>query len=269
MIPNISIAFMTVSAVTCIGLPIFIFIYWRKKYELKVIPLLVGVAAFVVFAVYLQLVLNVLVLNPSEDGTVALLDKSPWLFVIYTIFARAIIEETGRFAAFKILSGKYTNIGTALSFGIGYCGFLTFFVGFAMVSDIYVCSLINSGDTAALSESMNLQAFILTIQGKEPAVFLIEGIERLIAMAAHISLSIIVLCSATKKGMVWLYPVAIALHAAVNLAPTMFRVGFFESIWLVELLSLLPVALCAAAAYKVCMFMGEASTPVSLEIETI
>ena len=50
MIPVLSIVFMGVSAIISIGLPIALYVALKRKYGLKVVPMLVGAAAFIVFA---------------------------------------------------------------------------------------------------------------------------------------------------------------------------------------------------------------------------
>ena len=258
MIPNLSIFFMAVTALVSIGLPIFMFFFWRKKYNLKAMPMLLGIAVFVVFALFLQGFVHSAVLSPGEDGMVALVERNPWAFVIYVILAAGIFEETGRFAAFHILKKNHHDIGTGLSYGIGHGGIEAFLlVGMTMISNIAVCLMINSGNTAGFGEELDITALVSVLQDTPSAVFLVGGFERVVAIAAHISLSIVVLCSVLKKDKLWLYPVAIVLHAVLNLAPAMLQAGFIESIWLVEGLILIPAALCAFAAIKACKFLAK------------
>jgi len=261
MIPNLSIIFMGVTAAVSIGLPVFMFIFWRKKYILKIIPLLVGMSVFVVFAMFLQQFVHTAVLQPDENGVFALLEESPRLFVIYAIFAAGFFEETGRFVAFKMLKRNHNNIGTGLAYGIGHGGIEAFLlVGLTMISNITVCLMINSGNFTAAGEEIDVAALIGVLQETPSSMFLISGYERVVAMAAHISFSIIVLCSVVKKGMLWLYPVAIVLHASVNLAPAMLQAGFFDSIWIVEGLILIPTALSVFVAIKACSVLTYENT---------
>ena len=72
MIPVLSIVFIGVSAAVSIGLPIALFFAFRKKYGLKIVPMLVGAAAFIVFAMVLEQLLHYFVLRPGPDGSIAL-----------------------------------------------------------------------------------------------------------------------------------------------------------------------------------------------------
>jgi len=120
-----------------------------------------------------------------------------------------------------------------------------------MIGNITVCLMINSGDTAALSDAY-LPGIIDVMQSTPSITFLAGGIERIIAITVHISLSIVVLCAVIRPGMLWLYPLAIILHAVVNIAPAMMQAGFIKNIWVVEAVILVPTALCVYAAIKVC-----------------
>jgi len=248
---------MIVTAVISIGLPVFAFVYWRKKFNLKVVPMLFGLMFFLLFAYILQSIMHGFVLERNDDGSVKLITESPWLYVIYAILSAGIFEETGRFAAFKLLKKKHNDLGTGLSYGIGHGGIESLWlVGLVMIGNITVCLMINSGDTAALSDA-NLPAIIEVMQGTASITFLAGGIERIIAMTVHISLSIVVLCAVIRPGMLWLYPLAIVLHAVVNIAPAMMQAGFIKNIWIVEAVILLPTALCVYAAIKVCNYMTD------------
>jgi len=53
-VPVLSIVCMAVSAILSIGVPIFLFFVFRKKFNAKVIPMLFGIAGFVIFALVLE-----------------------------------------------------------------------------------------------------------------------------------------------------------------------------------------------------------------------
>jgi len=257
---------MVVSAAICVVLPVFIFFFWRKKYNLKAIPLLCGIAVWIMFAYILQSIMHGLVLERTADGTIKLLNESPRLYVIYAILAAGIFEESGRFIAFKLIRKRHNDIGTGISYGLGHGGIeATMLVGLLMINYILFSTMVNSGNTAAFGDDIDILAPIGVLQDTPSVMFLVGGIERIMALAVHISLSIVVLCSVVKKDVLWLYPVAIVLHAAVNLAPAMFQAKFFDNIWLVEILILLPTALCVYAAIKCCRFMTQ-EEPVEVDV---
>lgn len=255
-VPVLSIIFMAVSGIIAIGLPITLFIVWFKKYDLKFLPLFVGMSAFLLFAIILEQIMHAIVLRPNEDGSIDLIKNNPALFILYGIFAAGVFEESARFISFKLLKRKFSGIGTGLSYGIGHGGIEAVLIaGLAMVSNIAASAMINTGNTAALGNDPAVLAQLGTLATTPSALFLASGFERVIAITAHISLSIFVWCSVTVKGKLWMYPAAIFMHAIINLAPAMYQAGMIESIWLVELLIAIPAALIAYGSYCVCKIL--------------
>ena len=242
MVPSMSIFFMAVSAAISIGLPIVLFLFLRKKYGLKIVPCLVGCAAFIVFALVLEQLLHMAVLRPASDGNIALRETNPLLYCLYGIFAAGIFEETARLLSFNILKKKYGDFATGLSYGIGHGGIESIILaGVSLLSSIVFSIMINSGNTAIADGSPAIQKQFESLIGSESILFLFSGIERILAISVHISLSIIVWHAVMRKGKLWLYPVAISLHALVNLSAVLYQVGIITSVAIVEAL----VAACA------------------------
>ena len=253
MIPGLSIIFMAISAVISIGLPIALFLIWQKRYKLKAVPLLVGAGIFILFALILQQFLHMLVLRPNPDGSINLIANDPALYVLYGILAAGIFEETGRFVAFHFLKKRYNGIGTGISYGIGHGGVEAILLaGLAMISIITMSVVINTGNLEVLGDDPAVIAQINALINTESSLFLASGIERVIAISAHISLSILVWCAVKIRSKLWLYPAAIILHAIVNLVPAMFQAGVIGNIWLVEGIIVIPATLTAIAAYFAC-----------------
>jgi uncharacterized membrane protein YhfC len=248
-VPTLSIAFMCVSAIVSIGLPIALFLILRKRFKLKAVPMFIGAAAFVVFALVLEQILHFVVLHSSADGTIALRSK-PLLYTLYGCFAAGIFEETGRFVSFKLLRKKYrgeTAVSTGLSYGIGHGGIEAILLsGVSMLSSAVISILLNAhvGGIAALLPAVSINALVDTA----PYMFLIAGVERIGAVAVHIALSLIVWKAVTVRGAMWLYPLAIVLHAAVDVLPVLMQLDIIRSVALVEgLLYVFAAALFAVA----------------------
>ena len=261
MIPGLSIFFMVITLLISFGLPVAIFIIWRKKYDLKIMPLALGISAFIVFALVLQQIVHAIVLSPNADGSGGLLANDPAIFVFYAILSAGVFEETGRFIAFHILKKKSEGIGTGLSYGIGHGGIeAVLLVGLTMLNNLIMSIMVNSGNIEALGTEPEILASVNLLASISPSLFLTAGIERVIAISIHISLSMIVWCSVKVKGKLWLYPAAIVMHAIVNIAPAMYQAGFIDSIWVVEGFVLIPAVLIAYAAYMVCKVIKKEET---------
>lgn len=235
-----------------IGLPIGLFLFLRKRMNLKVVPMLVGAVAFVVFALILESLLHQLVLRPDADGTIALLNN-PLLYMLYGCFAAGIFEESARFISFRLLKKKYSGVRTGFSYGIGHGGIEAILLaGLAMLSNIVLSIMMNTGATAALGNSPEILAGIATLQETDSYLFLVSGIERISAVVIQISLSLLVWFSVNRKGKGWLFPAAIVLHAVIDAPAALMQAGAISSIALVELLVAVAAVVLAVLAYFAC-----------------
>jgi uncharacterized membrane protein YhfC len=236
-VPVLSIVFMAISAILAIGVPVCLFIVFRKKFSLKIVPMLAGIAGFVVFALVLEAMVHRIVIGRFIQTS----DRV--LYIIYGACMAGLFEETARFIAFKILKRKYDGIGTALSYGIGHGGIEAILLaGLAMISSIVTSIIINTGNIESITGSLQGDALaaanyqITTIITTAPYMFLVGGFERVFAIAVHISLSVVVFYSVFGKNKLWLYPLAILLHAIVDITAMLFQTGVLKSIFVVEVI---------------------------------
>ena len=254
MVSTLSMVFMSASAIIAFGLPVFLFLFMRKKYQLKVVPMLVGAAAFIIFALCLEQIMHFIVLRPGADGTIALLTDSPALYALYGIFAAGIFEETARFISFNLLKKRYRGIGTGLSYGIGHGGIEAILLaGFSMIGNLTISVMINTGSTVILGDSPQIASVLSALTDTEPSMFLLSGVERIFAVVFHISASVIVWVAVNKAGRIWLYPVAVFLHAGFNVSAVLYQIGVIKSIISVECIvgiSAVVVVLLAFLIYK-------------------
>lgn len=87
--------------------------------------------------------------------------------------------------------------------------------------------------------------------GTNPFMYLVSVIERIMAMAFHISMSVLVFAAVKQKGRGWYYPLAIGLHALLDLGAIAYQTGIIKSIIAVEGYVLVFTALCVLLAVKV------------------
>jgi len=236
-VPVLSIVFMAVSAILAIGVPVCLFIAARKKFNAKVIPMLFGIAGFVIFALVLEALVHRIVIGRFIQTS------NKVLYIIYGALMAGLFEESARFIAFNLLKKKYEGIGTALSYGIGHGGIEAILLaGAGMISSIVTSIIINAGNIESITGSLQgeaLAAASIQIQAlalTAPYMFLVGGFERLFAIAVHISLSVVVYYSVFSKKKLWLYPLAILLHAIVDVPAMIFQTGGIKSIFVVEVI---------------------------------
>ncbi len=202
----------------------------------------VGAATFVLAALILEPVLHNLILR---SGVGAVIQGNIWLYGLYGGLAAGLFEETGRFLAFRYALRHSPGRITALSYGIGHGGIEAFLlVGLTMAANLSL-GLAYTGGAALPAETA---AMVETLISTPAVMFLWAGAERLMAMALHVSLSVLV-CASVRTGKRWLFPAAILVHASVDFAAVVSNT--YLSVAATEGLVLLLTVLAAVWAARV------------------
>lgn len=248
-----SIACIIISALLSTGVPIALLIFVRKKYGAPIIPALVGALAFVLFALVLEQQMHMLVLKPAADGTIALRSQ-PFLYMLYGCFAAGIFEETARFISFHILKRRFQGIKTAVSYGIGHGGTEAILIaGLAMINNAVFAFMVNSNGIESFTAGENgalIAQQIQALAATPPSMFLVSALERMSALAIQIGLSVIVFYSVYPKRRLWLFPLAILIHAVIDAPAALMQAGALTSLFFVEaLVFVLAVATVGIAVY--------------------
>ncbi|HQQ40649.1 MAG TPA: YhfC family glutamic-type intramembrane protease, partial [Clostridia bacterium] len=155
-----------------------------------------------------------------------------------------LFEETGRYSGFAVLlrkkRGKDIN---GLMYGAGHGGIEAVLVmSLAMVSNLVFAFSVNAGTADPSMASIAAQ-----LAGIAPVTFLVSIVERIGAVALHISLSVLVWFAVKNRKRFWLFPLAIVLHALVD-AVAVIMSRFVTNIWLIEAAVYLLAGVCAVLA---------------------
>ncbi|MBO4359504.1 MAG: YhfC family intramembrane metalloprotease [Eubacteriaceae bacterium] len=229
---------ITAVIVFAFGLPTALTVWWKRKTGIGIAPFLVGAACFVLFAYVLESLCHSMVL--MRNGSYTRFYTDPVLYTVYGCLAAGIFEETGRLFGFKVLLKKYDTRETAVAYGIGHGGIEAILV----LGSSYVILLLTSlgvslGDPAA-------DVYYASVLGElTPFVMMLGSAERIIAMAIHVGLSMIVFTAARDKNRFALYPLAILLHALADVSAALYQQGIITSLYVTELLA----ALAAIAVF--------------------
>ena len=248
------IIMLIVQAVFSVVPLIAAWIFWKKKHGTVKRPFLMGIVAFFVFAVIGQQALHALVLDLNSTLG-AYIEARPWLNALYVGLAAGIFEETARLLMFRTALREEKDREYAVAYGIGHGGTECIVaLGLSVLSNLMMAATLNSGtlaeviaemsaeELATLSETVNM------INGVSVSSVLVVMLERVCMFALQISLSVFIFTALHQKKM-WLYPVAILVHAGVELVPALYQAGYAQ-IWLVEVLLILYVAAVAIPAVR-------------------
>lgn len=262
-------AFLTAGILATL-LPIAAIVFFKlKNKDVKLRYVFVGAVAFVAFALILEQVLHYFMLPIVQQSTVA--------YVIYGILAAGIFEETGRFVAYKIFCKKESDPRASIMYGLGHGGIeAIILVGLTMLSYAITAVTINAmGMESVMSTVPAEQVDLVMAQTKALSEFtmsnaLISVVERLIAIALHVSLSVVVFASIKLKGKLWLFPAAIALHAIFDIPAALYQRSVITNMALIELLLFVEaviIAFVAVKIYKQLKFELSAEVPEPQETE--
>lgn len=253
-VPAATIVAMCVTLLICFGVPIALFILCRVKLKAKILPFFVGCVSFVLFALVLEPILHQLVLGGAIG---AKLTQNIWLYAIYGGLAAGLFEETGRYVFLSLLMRKDKAPQNALMYGAGHGGIeAILIVGVAYINNLVYSFMINAGQAEQLLAPLDAATRAATEQvlaqfsTYSPAIFLAAGLERLLAIALHIALSVIIYTAIRRRQFKFAL-LAFALHMLVDSVTII--IASFASIAVVELAVLVMVALIsvyAARLYK-------------------
>lgn len=255
MITNTTIMGLAIGTVGCILLPIIALICWQKKTHAKFIPVLWGALCFIFFTQVLEGGLH-FVCIVGDNAVSRAINGSNLLYMLYGAFAAGIFEECGRFILFKTILRSRKESETAISTAIGHGGIESILIaGAGMGLYLALALLINSGNTeAALALTGGQVSFdqLTDLLCDMTITYgLLNILERTCAMAMHICLSVFVFIAANNKARWYYFPLAILLHAVIDMPAALYQRGVIGSLPHLELLLIIEVAVLTFFAIKV------------------
>lgn len=252
-VPTLSLIIIILDMLAGIILPLVLAVYLKKKYQTGLRPFLVGAAVMLLFALVLEQLAHSLVLKSSVG---AVIQSSTVLTAMYGGLMAGLFEETGRYLAMKkLLRNGWDNRGSALMYGAGHGGFeMMVLLVFGMLGNLLYTVLLNTGRGELLTGSLEgealltVQTAIQTLCETKPSLFLVSLVERLLALAAQLGLSVIVWKAAVGGEGKW-FPVAILLHLALDAVAAIIN-GLGTPIAVTELAVAVMAALIVLLARK-------------------
>jgi uncharacterized membrane protein YhfC len=217
MVSQSAIAGLVVQCMISILIPIFVYVFMKKKYKISFRPVLVGAAIFIGFVLILEGALNAYVLHVNE--TTAKITEHPYWFTLYGSLMAGVFEEVGRFIAFTYLLKVYRDRKDGLAFGLGHGGIEAIIIGgITAIQSIVYAQLLNTGKLETAFGKLPPEA----LQGIKDSLLdltfvsgIMGGAERIAALVLQIALSILVLYAVKEKKFSYVM-LAIFLHTLVD-----------------------------------------------------
>ena len=256
-----AIAGLIIQGVLMIILPIVLVIIWKIKTKESIIPVIVGAAAWFLFAIILKLAPGYLLLY-ADTPLARTISGNIWYTMTVAGVLAGVFEETGRFLAYKFVLKQYTCRRTSITYGIGHGGFESAYIGFQFFMFAVMGIMINNGmgdmlingadeaQTAMLAGQLSEKANLTIIE------CLLGVFERIPSISAHIAFSVLVFAAARDKKYLYLYPLAIVIHALTDFSVVFYQAGLIP-IWGMEIIITVFAALTAYFAYRIYRRLGE------------
>ncbi|MFE5324069.1 YhfC family intramembrane metalloprotease [Paenibacillus sp. NPDC056579] len=242
MVSTISMAGMVLQIVFAVCLPIAVCIYFHKREAFQWKPLMVGMVIFVVFALVLEKLLHVymLQLNPQTAQWLS----NPWMFAVYGSLAAGVFEELGRYIGFRVFLRRADQRKDGIAYGIGHGGIETVVLGAVVaIQSLVFAIMLNNGTLEPMLAGQAPPEAIAQLKsqltGTPSYMIALVMWERGVALLLQIALSLVVLHSIRSRKPVFLL-YAIVLHAAINFLPAMYQAKAV-SIWVAEAVLVLVI----------------------------
>lgn len=234
MVSTSAMTLMVLSMVISILAPVVLLVYFHKKYTLSLKAVGIGALVWIIFTQVFEKSIHVYLLK-TNSATAQFLNN-PYVLPLYGALMAGIFEETGRYLAFRYaLKGK-TEWKDGIAYGIGHGGIESIVVGMLLnINNFIMANLINSGKFASLASKLpsdSLAQIKDVLISTTPAMFALSGVERLLALAPQIALSLIVLYG-IKTGKIRYLFYAILAHATLDIFAGMYQ-AHLVGVWVVE-----------------------------------
>lgn len=253
MVPGLSIFGMAFTLAICLGMTIGLLLWLKLKKKAALFPAAVGAVLFTLFALILEMLLHQAVFT-----LVPAITQNPILYVIYGCLAAGVFEETARLCGLYYLRSqkKCGDVTAGLAYGVGHGGAeAILIVGMSSFNNLILSYAVNTQGTAALMESVaeadraTAQMQLDNLINAPSALYFWAGIERITTMAIQIALSVIIWMVVTKRLKFVFYPVAILLHALIDIPAVLYQLGAADylvtELAMIGLAVLLVIFVCA------------------------
>ena len=260
-----SIPSLAITVILLIAIPVLSFIYWRRKHreQTNIRYLIAGALGFLVSARMLELGVHYFCLM-ADNPVSRFINGSTIAYMFYGAIMAGVFEECGRHIILKYILKKNRARENAVMYGIGHGGIEVLIVLLpSMILYLVISVLFSTGNVESALSSLKIteETAVSALPSVQAAasfnfgLMALNVIERLLAMAIHIGLTVLVYYGVVKAKKIWL-PVAILLHGLTDALAALYQRGAVP-IWSVEVWMALWTALTVVIAVRLYGKLGE------------
>ena len=204
--------------------PLLILLFVRKHRGQKLLPAwLLGAAGFFVTQILIRV--PILLVLQTKDWFMDFAQTHMFLYAFLMAFTAGLFELAGRFAVAKLMK-KDLTFNRSLAAGLGHGGIEAMvLVGGSCISNFVFIVMINSGtfdtliaEAVATGAADQIIALGNSLIDTHPALFLLAGFERILAMTAHVGMTMIVCYALYRKKPLQGTLLCLAIHTMIDLS---------------------------------------------------
>jgi uncharacterized membrane protein YhfC len=212
---------MFVTLAICIGLPVVMLLFFRKKMGKGVTTaFLAGALGFFVPQAVIRIPgLQILSLL---EGFTSFVQNHFWMYAVLLALTAGLFETVGRLVVFKTVLKNRLTYNTTLCAGLGHGGIeAIYLVGLTYVNNLVLSFMINNGSGFSILTGQGLASdqanqLITTMTQTTPATFYLAGFERVFTIGFQIGLSVLLAYGITRKQTTKFFALVLLLHTSVD-----------------------------------------------------
>ena len=200
MIPVSATAACCVTLFVSLILPVLVLVIFAAKHKKQgiVSAWLLGAAGFFVTQILIRL--PILTALQNQSWFVSFSRNHLFGYAFSLAFTAGLFELAGRFAVAKLMR-KNLTCNRSLAAGLGHGGIeAMLIVGITYINNLAYIAMINAGSfdtvvaqaSAAGVDASQLELIRTQLVSMSPALFLLAGFERILAMTGHLAMSLLV-----------------------------------------------------------------------------
>ena len=222
IVPDSAIEILTVKCIFGLIVPIAVLFICKYCAKLKLFPAFIGAFTYIDFECVISTFASTSLLASFPRLSATISEKAVAYAAFVGLFS-AIFGESGRFISFRyIMNGKYPGVRHAFAYGIGQsCIELFIVLGLSSAFYLLFSASVNYGISteeisgAISSDPAAISATIAELSGLNARLLFLTIIERTVAFAAGILLSLLMQYSAARNSLLHIIGCFI-LHFAVS-----------------------------------------------------
>ena len=225
MVSIATIVCILITLLVTLVLPVAVLIVFSVKWKNRGIASawLLGAAGFFVTQILIRV--PILTVLQTQTWFMEAVNKHMILYAFGLAFTAGLFELAGRFAVAKLMQ-KNLTFHRSLAAGLGHGGIeAILLVGMTYVNNLLYIFLINTGtfdillsQTAAMGVDISqLELIREQFLTTSPAIFLLGGFERILAMTAHTAMSLLVCYGVAHKKALPCALTCLGIHTFIDL----------------------------------------------------